>query len=180
MVKMNSRALSEALAAVESAVTAQDAYAIWRGTRSCLDWLYSSEELAKVSIGKAEYFKRRAQDADGPMLAALTWLRGLVVHQQWAVGDAVMKPIGTFAVMGGKLVPMVVKAPSGGQLVPVSVQTARLIWRERQEFPALSDPDKYGRDLIYDQRIAGRPLVDPLSEAVQAMLRLFPKGVDGK
>jgi len=129
--------------------------------RACLGWLYNLEVKGEAYLGGDAFRAHRAALPHGDVFAALTWFRGKAVHHLWPVAE--------------ENIPVPLKRSTPNGLEPVrydqdgrtfELRQALRLWPER---PALA-PDKYGRDLLYDQHVKLRPIMAPLREAATAAL----------
>jgi hypothetical protein len=126
-----------------------------------LTWAYSLEEWHKLrlqGLGRA-YYPARDAVPDGQVVAGLIYARGLVAHQLTLVGSLI-----TWSSQLG-----VPSAQPGVMQLGVG-NTEEWRWKPLQELPAPGQPEKHGRDQLYQAHLAGRPLLEPLQAAVRFFL----------
>jgi hypothetical protein len=123
-----------------------------------LEWSYTLDEYHAKQLG-ANYRKTiRAASDDGETQAALTFARGLFTHSLTHVGELVMmQTIRPAGYPGGR---------RAGNIRIVAVPKG-YHWKLRAELPPPDPGLVKGRDLLYDNRVAGRPLLDPLEAAAR-------------
>ena len=118
-----------------------------------LHQLYRLSELAKATLGGApNLYQQLAQVAGGDVAAAVLWVRTFDTHAAVKVGE-----------------PSDVYSNYYTNLYGV------LVWKQRAQLPP-ADPKfpPYGRDVLYDQHLAGKPVLDTTDVALRALLALLP------
>jgi hypothetical protein len=113
--------------------------------------LYRLSELGQAAQGgAATFYQRLAMTNGGDVAAAVLWARTFDTHAAVEVGE-----------------PGDVYSDYYTNLYGV------LIWMQRGQLPP---PDSkypaHGRDLLYDQHLAGRPVLDTTQVALRALLQL--------
>lgn len=157
-----SRLLAEADDAIESlrlAVNDRDEALTWGKVTSALDVLHRLEEWIKKN--NSDYYSQRAKVDDGKLTAALMWARGLVHHAgvDW-------RPVAW--VRYGPLRQKQADGSWSDLLAGTRPHILQLAWPERRELPPPEkkrDPDGRGRDILYDNFVARRPLLEPVDTA---------------
>jgi hypothetical protein len=161
-------ALDAVLQDLVSALAAGDGQCAWRYLRDALAWLYRCEESENGSVN---YYTDRDANPDGQALAGLMWVRGLAEHHQAELQGRMLVSGGTFVKQAdGSLVRVQPQMMKHGKLVPVSVRVLRSVWPARQQLPA-GRRETHGRDVLYDQCVAGRQILEPLNEARRFLYR---------
>jgi hypothetical protein len=111
-------------------------------------WLSVIEDDAVTRIGSARYYGHRDSNSDGQTVAALVFARNQVSHE--LAEPSTQRPTGGY---GGSAYGT---APYGGGI--------SWHWKSRTELGSPTD-EKWGRDVLYDQLVAGRLLEAPLDAA---------------
>jgi hypothetical protein len=107
----------------------------------------------KATLGGApNLYQQLAQVAGGDVAAAVLWVRTFDTHAAVKVGE-----------------PSDVYSNYYTNLYGV------LVWKQRAQLPP-ADPKfaAYGRDVLYDQHLAGKPVLDTTDVALRALLALLP------
>lgn len=149
----------------------------WIALSEALYWVAALDDHAS-KLG-ACYFKTRDADPVGKTVGGLVFARNIHAHELVTTGEASFQ-------MGSpriKLTPPGEPVPKGrGTLFSVT-----LIWIPLTNLPARpavvsrkqQDPrgaDPHGRDLMYRDRVAGRPLALPFVDAIAWFDRCQPDG----
>lgn len=111
-------------------------------------WLSVIEDDAVIRTGSATYYGHRGSSSEGQTVAALVFVRNQVSHELAEPS----KPRST----GGYGGSAYGTAPYGGGIA--------WHWKSRTELGGSTDA-KWGRDVLYDQLVAGRLLEEPLDSA---------------
>lgn len=99
-------------------------------------WLYSLHDYNRKVLGNDGYFARCRDDPGGRVFCALVYARAFVAHD---LMDLTLRWQGT--------------------------RGRGVRWIDRGRWRLPPDPDKYGRDSLYDDLVVGQPLSDPLRTA---------------
>jgi hypothetical protein len=129
----------------------------WKAVRDALSWLHRTEELAKRDPG---YFAARGSSDLGLTMAGLIWVRTVVDHHGAEVLGNTPTPV--IVTRYGSRHGGATFQGTGEQRVDLS-QT--LVWPPRSSLPP-GRPETHGRDVAYDQHVAGRDLLSPLRDAL--------------
>ena len=111
-------------------------------------WLSVIEDEAVTRIGRTTYYNQRGASTDGQTVAALVFARNLMSHELAEPSQG--RPTGGY---GGSAYGT---APYGGGIA--------WHWKGRIELGSPTD-EKWGRDALYDQLVAGYLLEAPLDAA---------------
>jgi len=128
-------------------------------------WLYYLREWHLVRMGGkiAELRKKTDVTDEGKtFFSAVCWARGLDTHGTTDVADLVVN-LSSSGILGAGLVGLMVLGSPG-----------KLHWRwvERAILPTSPNDKPHGRDVFYDSFVAGRPILDPLFAAKNAVVGL--------
>lgn len=156
--------IDAALAALGVAETAHDVDGSWGAARDVLSWLYNAEENERAA--DPAYYAGRDATGEGRTLAGLMWVRGLVVHRQAEVRVAIWKPVKIHrADDDGNWQPVALHRSAGdGTWVPAQAYVSAAAWPARSELPP-GRREQHGRDVHYDQHVAGSAFMAPLMAA---------------
>lgn len=100
-----------------------------------------------------DYLQRRDADAQGRAVGGLVHARNFQAHQLLAAAAGVLSGSTPEVVRGG-----------GNLTITGLALTASFNWVAAADLPVMRNAQ--GRDVMYDQHVAGRPLTDPLDDAV--------------
>lgn len=129
--------------------------AVWQATFEVISWLYLCDQ-AERHPDKDAYYEHRRASSDGRALGGLIGLRGLIVHHQVDFQDLAPVPV----TWGGQPVTW------GGEPVTWGVE---LRWPPHRT-PPWPDPAKDERVTMYQEYVAGQPLLEPLKRAHRYLL----------
>ena len=151
------RACSEDTPATEIAATE----AIW--------WCSALDDWHRGRLGDRSYFALRSSSREGGVVRGLAYVRNLSAHQL-ALGPG-------FVTVGEPLVPFTPTWDEDlGEIVRIGLQPVEIRWRPIAELPAPERPERHRRDDAYSQCVAGRPLLDPLVDALSFFDALVWRG----
>ncbi len=154
--------LNASMRDLEAAFAQRDKPVTWRQVGDTLEWLHKLEQAEKHS---PDYWTDQAGHAAGQTLGGLLWALGIAHHHDEArqtTPEVLAHPYfrtGTGVVRK----PVLTKRPGGCHPVPVRV--VRHVWVTRSDLPSSDRSEDGGRELWYDQHVAGRPLLPPLQAA---------------
>jgi hypothetical protein len=123
-------------------------------------WCSSLDAWHQARLG-VDYFSRRGDSDYGQVVAGLVYARNLSSHQLALVPG--------FVDVGRPIVPFEeVWDEDLGEVVSFGLQPVEIRWQrfEKLPVPPSSHPERHGRDQAYESFVAGRPLVDPLRDAL--------------
>jgi hypothetical protein len=117
---------------------------------NALHQLYRLSELGQAYGGPTGFYQRLTNVSGGDVAAAVLWVRTFDTHGAVEVGK-----------------PADVLSDYVTNLLGV------LVWKHRAQLPP-PDPKypAHGRDLLYDKRLAGKPVLDTTQVALRALLQL--------
>ncbi|GAA4971708.1 hypothetical protein [Kineococcus glutinatus] len=167
--------LHDALQQLRAADREADEDLIWRWTKRVLEDLFACEEARTKQPGlfghkdAQDYYKHRNADERGRSLAGLIWVRSLLVHHQGELRAWAWKPLGPHFLTEDGWVPMERSVATANGWEPVETHASVAEWSPRASLPE-GNPEKRGREVMYDQRVAGRRLLPPLEEAEAYLL----------
>lgn len=172
------RRLGELEAALTPPLAEQDPEEIEMLVGEVLGALYALEERFKRDLGAETFYSARESDPDGSAAGGLIWIRGLVVHKDPHLHKIVSMPADYVETPFGRVpLSQIQVIDASGSVVraqPVGIAKWDFsTWKARSDLP---EPDlgflSHDRDVMYDQRVAGRDTLDPLREAVAFFNRL--------
>lgn len=159
--------LADELHLVERAGTLGDEK--WRAIRSLLGVLYQCEEAERAhDLG---YYAHRDASPEGRTMGGLMYGRGLVVHKQAEVKQAMLVSAEAFIVVEGELRPAEMFISVSGELKPAKAMMSVTAWPKLAVLPAPGRPERNGRDVMYDDHVAEKPIVRPFREAIDYLTR---------
>lgn len=126
-------------------------------------WVAALDDFFRTDLGRNHWFGIRHADPHGQCVAGLLYARNLHSHQ--------LSPLGCLT---DDLRPVAPEPPPTppANLGPndqwVAVPPIRLLvaWRRLSDLPRPGKPEMHGRDRMYDQTVATRPLAEPLQDAL--------------
>jgi len=125
-----------------------------------LEDLYRMEEAEKKRLGEAVYFAQRDKDPLGRVVGGLVYARGLDTHSG-ALADRIegSRPFRArqSTVRGGDTV----RGPG-----------VRVVWRSFSELPPPGRPEAHGRDVMYDQSVQGRDVLETFAEGTSFFAKI--------
>lgn len=137
---------------------------VWIALSEALYWVAALDDYAEPAV--ADYFPRRDNDADGRVAAGLVYARNRHAHEVVSTAEAAFEiPRITIT-----MTPAGQPSPPPGRGTLFSVQ---LRWTPLAELPSSGAVERRGRDKMYDERVAGRPLGEPFGDAVRWFERVF-------
>lgn len=137
----------------------------WRHLLAALDWLYRAEELC--ACADPGYYTRRDSCDDGRALAGLIYVRGVSVHHQADLSARLWPTQETKMLMGGVLKPAKPLMYTGTELVTPQRRILAPRWPRLDQLPPPGRPERRGRDVMYEEQVAGKRLVTPLQAAAR-------------
>jgi hypothetical protein len=114
--------------------------------------LYALEESHRVKLGENAYFAVRDASAEGRTVGGMIYARGLITHRAAT----------TVAVIGGR--PFTVGRSMIGGRDQIEGKGVSVIWRMLAELPLPGRPERHSRDTMYDDRVAGRDVLDTFGD----------------
>lgn len=135
-----------------------------------LDDLYALDQYHSKRLEDA-YWTQRNSSADGQTLAGLIYARGLVTHGQAEVARLVT--------ITRKQNVHVLGRRGGGRRGGGSFHYSRgaststeLSWRPFDDLPLPDEPERHGKDVNYQQHVAGKPVLSTVETAVGFIMSL--------
>jgi hypothetical protein len=128
--------------------------------RYALGSLYELESMHRIRLTDSRYFAERAADADGQVVGGMIYARGLAVHKDSDVADLIGRrpfTVGRSALGGGDTL----RGPG-----------VALVWIAFTALPSPDNPEKHGRDAMYQQHVEGRDVLDTISDAERFFVRV--------
>lgn len=127
----------------------RESYAgLFTGAGGAPTWIALSEALfwsgaidVRLGASGSQYWKQRGTDPLGRTAGGLSFARNFHTHELVSLGAAEVK-----------------------RHEPGDVMSVELRWRLRADLPAVGMPERHGKDLMYDECVAGRLLYEPLDE----------------
>jgi hypothetical protein len=160
-------ALTRHLDAFDAAELAADRDGSWIALRDALGWIHKLQELDR-KVNPVTYYITRGHDPAGQTMGGLVWVRGLADHHQAELRQRDLLTVRVYVAReDGVLV------DSRGEPFDQAETDRRAAeaFRHGSRWPSRGDlPEPpasmrpHDRDRYYDERVAGRPLADPLRE----------------
>lgn len=128
-------------------------------------WVASLDDHCQHLEDKAPYFARRDADQLGQTVAGLIYARNLHGHY-----------LAPLAMIAQHSEPQPVRQPPAdaapeAQMVQLDTAVLTLVWRELPHLQVPTREERHGRDEMYSDRVAGRPLFEPLVDALTFFTR---------
>lgn len=154
-------ALDKQLQALIEAVTSENDDDIWMATGNALDWVYRCEEWLRNH--NDDYYARRDASRLGQIVAGLVWVRGNVAHGSWNVSESIMiDALVGFVAPDGSVHPMTIWWFEDGKIVYEKEGPKKhYTWLHIADLPEPRRKETRGRDVHYEQRVAGLPVSEP-------------------
>lgn len=145
----------------------------WHTVRDHLGWMYTWEQAVVQRDGQ-QFYQMREVDPDGQTEAALVWVRGLVVHSQAEVTSTALIQVRQWRATAKGLKPITQWIRNeAGELVEVRTHQPMTVWPDRTLLPPPSRNTRArGRDVYYDQHVAGKLASQPLLAAHRFVMTL--------
>ncbi len=131
-----------------------------------LFWVGALDDAARRRNDQA-YWSQRDNEPHGRAVAGLLYARNFHTHElistaaaNWEMGTAT-----AFVTPPGEAP----RPPGSGTLFSV-----QYVWEDLARLPLPAITEKHGRDRLYDDHVANRPLSHPLDEAAAWFAELFP------
>jgi hypothetical protein len=144
-------------------LTREGAKAVAIVVGEALWWVAALDDFFRIELGDHRWFRLRDGHPDGRCVAGLLYARNLHSHQ--------LSPLGCLT---DDLRPRAPERPTArpanlgpnDQWVVVPPIRILLAWRQLSDLPSPGKPENHGRDGMYAQRVATRPLAEPLQDAL--------------
>ena len=123
-------------------------------------WIASLDDHCKHIEGESAYFTRRDADGAGQTVSGLIYARNLHGHN--------LAPLATIATHS-EAAPLRLPYRENGphaQVIQSSTAVMTLVWRELSHLQAPTKAERHGRDQLYSDHVAGRPLRDPVADGL--------------
>jgi hypothetical protein len=140
---------------------------LWPAARALLDDLHDLDELGLVTAGAGAWHSARSSSTAGRTFAALCWVREVALDNRVDLMTLPWIRSSDLVDLGdGTWLPLKASGAMDGGPQPPIVHVDALLWPELADLPyGLQEP--HHRDEWYDEFVAMRGLLEPISVAVE-------------